>query len=271
MIRRVNGVELSGVTRVDDLVEVIRSSAGKEIVLGIEREPPLTASSSAHGASGSAREQRQQADGVSGKNRALRGLESDASVSGGSVDGALSKAASDSVVMRLTPERGSGGEGRIGVQLTPNSQVRVTRSGGLLESAVTSVRTVADDTQQISSNLAKLASRIFAGGKAGRASVAEVSGPIGIVTGGADLIRSFSGPSDLESKLRIISIANYAAILNINLAVVNVIPLPGLGACIIPVTQAQIKANDQRRSVYNLIHVILFAVRDGFLRYAIQC
>lgn len=243
VIRRVNGVELSGVTRVDDLVEVIRSSAGKEIVLGIEREPSLTASSLAHGASGSAREQRQQADGVSGKNRALRGLESDASISGGSAAGALSKAASDSVVMRLTPERGSGGEGRIGVQLTPNSQVRVTRSGGLLESAVTSVRTVVDDTQQISANLAKLASRIFAGGKSGRASVAEVSGPIGIVTGGADLIRSF-GPSDLESKLRIISIANYAAILNINLAVVNVIPLPGLGACIIPMTQVQIEAND---------------------------
>ena len=58
----------------------------------------------------------------------------------------------------------------------------------------------------------------------------DVKGPIGIVSDGAALFRRDSNArlSDLESKLRIIDIANYAVYLNINLAVVNALPVPGL-------------------------------------------
>lgn len=110
----------------------------------------------------------------------------------------------------MLPEAGRDGTGRIGVQLTPNAVQFQERADNLLQGAVLAGRefsfllgTVLDGLWQILTDFARTADR--------------VSGPVAIVAVGAEVARTNTA-----------GLFQFAAIVNLNLAVVNTLPLPAL-------------------------------------------
>jgi RIP metalloprotease RseP len=112
--------------------------------------------------------------------------------------------------VQVLPDIGKDGTGKIGVQLAPNAQFVVKQATG-----------PADVLSQSAANTWRLLRATFDGfvgivtnwGKASE----SVSGPIAVVAVGAEVARS--SPTGLYS---------FAAAVNVNLAVVNVLPLPAL-------------------------------------------
>ena len=205
IISAIDGIALEGQSRVDDAVRIIGRNAGREIELSVGRQA---------------------------------GVDSVSMGSVGAEDGKLPVV--DVVTVRVTPRAtGESGTGRIGVQLIENAQLRVQKPRDAAEALRLSVSGVVAKTRVVVSGLVQILKRLAApvvrlvrGGGAGNAGTRsiDVKGPIGIVSDGAALFRRDTNAplSDLESKLRIIDIANYAVYLNINLAVVNALPVPGL-------------------------------------------
>eukprot|EP00271_Cylindrocystis_brebissonii_P008345 TRINITY_DN224_c0_g2_i1.p1 TRINITY_DN224_c0_g2~~TRINITY_DN224_c0_g2_i1.p1 ORF type:complete len:626 (-),score=78.98 TRINITY_DN224_c0_g2_i1:162-2039(-) len=114
------------------------------------------------------------------------------------------------VVVELVPGSTRDGSGQIGVQLSPNVQTTRQRAANLAEATVIASRefvflltTVVDGLSQIFSNFSQTAS--------------QVSGPVAIVAVGAEVARS-----DVSGLFQ------FAAIVNLNLAVVNILPIPSL-------------------------------------------
>lgn len=114
------------------------------------------------------------------------------------------------VNIQVIPDRSFDGSGKIGVQLSPNVDTRRVRTKSVLDAAkyawfefarLTNV--VVDGLRQIVFNFAQTADKL--------------SGPVAIVAVGAEVARSDSA-----------GLFQFAAIVNINLAVVNVLPLPAL-------------------------------------------
>lgn len=102
------------------------------------------------------------------------------------------------------------GSGRIGVQLTPNAIQTQQRAESLTDGAFEAARefnrllgAVTDGLQQIVFNFGQTADR--------------VSGPVAIVAVGAEVART-----------NLSGLFQFAAIVNLNLAVVNILPLPAL-------------------------------------------
>ncbi|CAM6096340.1 unnamed protein product [Calypogeia fissa] len=116
----------------------------------------------------------------------------------------------DVVGVKVIPDENRDGSGRIGVQLSPNARPHRVKADNLLDAAVKSGRefgmlfgTVLDGLKQILFNFEK--------------TVDSVSGPVAIVAVGAEVARS-----DISG------LYQFAAIVNINLAIVNLLPLPAL-------------------------------------------
>ncbi|KAG6552379.1 hypothetical protein Mapa_006233 [Marchantia paleacea] len=110
----------------------------------------------------------------------------------------------------VTPDKNVDGSGRIGVQLSPNAKPHRVKAKGLPEAVALSSRefarltaTVVDGLKQIIFNFEK--------------TVDNVSGPVAIVAVGAEVARN-----------DIAGLFQFAAIVNINLAIVNLLPLPAL-------------------------------------------
>ncbi|KAL2608669.1 hypothetical protein R1flu_027242 [Riccia fluitans] len=110
----------------------------------------------------------------------------------------------------VTPDRNIDGSGRIGVQLSPNARPHRVKAKGLPEAVMMSTKeflrlteTVVDGLKQILFNFEK--------------TVDSVSGPVAIVAVGAEVARN-----DISGLFQ------FAAIVNINLAIVNLLPLPAL-------------------------------------------
>lgn len=114
------------------------------------------------------------------------------------------------IPLQVTPQPGPDGQGRIGVQLFPNGTPTYRSPQGLFEVLGLAseqfqdivVRTVQGFGQLIT-NFSSMAG--------------QVGGPVKIVEEGAKLARSDSG-----------SLAFFAAIISVNLAVLNILPLPAL-------------------------------------------
>jgi len=112
--------------------------------------------------------------------------------------------------LKVTPEAGTDGKGRIGVQLIPNGTPIYRRSNNILE---------------IFSLAAEQFQQIFVGTVNGfyqlitnfQETAAQVAGPVKIVEAGAKLAES-----DI-SRLFL-----FAALISINLAIINILPLPAL-------------------------------------------
>ncbi|KMZ71409.1 Membrane-associated zinc metalloprotease family protein, expressed [Zostera marina] len=114
------------------------------------------------------------------------------------------------LVINMIPDRSSDGTGRIGVQLTRNYKVSKAKPLNLREALSFSGRefwglssTVLDGLRQTFQNLSQSANK--------------VSGPVAIIAVGAEVARSNTD-----------GLYQFAAILNINLAVINLLPLPAL-------------------------------------------
>ncbi|XP_074567674.1 putative membrane metalloprotease ARASP2, chloroplastic isoform X2 [Curcuma longa] len=114
------------------------------------------------------------------------------------------------VVLSVTPDENADGAGRIGVQLSPNFKLSKVRAKNLAEATIFASRefvglasTVLDGLKQTFLNFSQSASK--------------VSGPVAIIAVGAEVARSSSD-----------GLFQFAAVINLNLAVINLLPLPAL-------------------------------------------
>lgn len=117
---------------------------------------------------------------------------------------------SDLVSLQVTPDRAIDGSGKIGVQLSPNAKPHRVKAGNLADATVKASKefsrlftTVTEGLKQVVLNFAQTADKL--------------SGPVAIVAVGAEVARA-----------DIAGLFQFAAIVNINLAVVNLLPLPAL-------------------------------------------
>ncbi|CDP10790.1 unnamed protein product [Coffea canephora] len=114
------------------------------------------------------------------------------------------------VDINITPDMNSDGTGRIGVQLSPNVRISKVIPRDTLEALSFSGRefwgltsNVLDSLKQTFLNFSQSASK--------------VSGPVAIIAVGAEVAKS-----------NIDGLYQFAAVLNLNLAVINLLPLPAL-------------------------------------------
>jgi membrane-associated protease RseP (regulator of RpoE activity) len=112
--------------------------------------------------------------------------------------------------IKLRPEAGQDGKGKIGVQLAPNGQLVRKRAGNFFQvfsSAAEEYQRIvvltAQGFGQLISNFGETAE--------------QVSGPVAIVAIGADIARSDAA-----------NLFQFAALISINLAIINILPLPAL-------------------------------------------
>lgn len=118
---------------------------------------------------------------------------------------------SDSVeVVNVVPSVSADGTGRIGIQLTPNYSISKARARNLSEATAYAGKefwgltfTVLDGLKETFLNFAQTAEK--------------VSGPVAIIAVGAEVARSSTD-----------GLFQFAAVLNLNLAVINLLPLPAL-------------------------------------------
>ena len=113
--------------------------------------------------------------------------------------------------IEVKPSLSPGGEGRIGVQLEANAEVVKRVAKDPAEGVALAAREFARLTSLVAKSLFSLVSDFDAAKQ-------NVSGPIAIVGVGAEVMRT----SDLTG------LYQFASVININLAVVNILPLPAL-------------------------------------------
>ena len=112
--------------------------------------------------------------------------------------------------LTVTPELGADGKGKIGVMLAPNGDVFRRRVDNVLEAFGVG----ADEFQRLAGLTAKgFGQLIFNFQHSAR----QVAGPVAIVAVGAELARN-----DLANLFQ------FAALISINLAIINILPLPAL-------------------------------------------
>jgi RIP metalloprotease RseP len=113
--------------------------------------------------------------------------------------------------IEVKPSLSPVGEGRIGVQLEANAEVVKRVAKDPAEGVALAAREFARLTSLVAKSLFSLVSDFDAAKQ-------NVSGPIAIVGVGAEVMRT----SDLTG------LYQFASVININLAVVNILPLPAL-------------------------------------------
>lgn len=111
----------------------------------------------------------------------------------------------------VKPNTSPNGEGRIGVQLEANAEIHKRVAANPAEGVVLAGKEFGRLTALVSKSLFSLVSNF-------QAAKDNVSGPIAIVGVGAEVMRT----SDLSG------LYQFASVININLAVVNILPLPAL-------------------------------------------
>lgn len=112
--------------------------------------------------------------------------------------------------IRVTPDKNFDGTGKIGVQLSPNVRITKVRPRNVPET----FRFVGKEFMGLSSNVLDGLKQTFFNFSQ---TASQVSGPVAIIAVGAEVARS-----------NIDGLYQFAALLNINLAVINLLPLPAL-------------------------------------------
>ncbi|KAG4385454.1 hypothetical protein GLYMA_12G098200v4 [Glycine max] len=112
--------------------------------------------------------------------------------------------------IRVTPDENFDGTGKIGVQLAPNVKIAKVRPKNLVQA----VEFTGQEFWGLASNVLDGLKQTFLNFSQ---SASKVSGPVAIIAVGAEVARS-----------NIDGLFQFAAILNINLAVINLLPLPAL-------------------------------------------
>ncbi|MGL5082147.1 MAG: RIP metalloprotease RseP [Microcoleaceae cyanobacterium] len=114
------------------------------------------------------------------------------------------------LALTVTPEPDGEGMGRIGVQLTHNREVTRRQAQGLIDAFTQG----ADEFQRIIRLTVQGFGQLISNF---RQTANQLSGPVGIVAIGADIARSDAG-----------DLFQFAALISINLAFINILPLPAL-------------------------------------------
>lgn len=112
--------------------------------------------------------------------------------------------------IEVTPDSNSDRTGRIGVQLSPNVKIERLRPRNPIQALTISAR----EFWVLSSNVVDGLRQTFLNFSE---SAGKVSGPVAIIAVGAEVARSSSD-----------GLFQFAAVLNLNLAVINLLPLPAL-------------------------------------------
>lgn len=112
--------------------------------------------------------------------------------------------------LTIVPERGEDGRAKVGVQLAPNVQVTREHTLNPIKLVGAAAREFERITQLTVSGFIKLFQHLDQ-------AASQVSGPVAIVAIGADIVRSNFG-----------QLFQFAALISINLAVINILPLPAL-------------------------------------------
>ncbi len=114
------------------------------------------------------------------------------------------------VTLRVTPETAEDGAGRIGVQLVANSEKEVSKAAGLIDGAGMATRETLKLTKVVLDGFGNLVFNFSQ-------NVDKLSGPVAIIANGAQYTRN-----------NLYDLLQFMVIININLAVINTVPLPGL-------------------------------------------
>ncbi|GLI59615.1 hypothetical protein VaNZ11_001547 [Volvox africanus] len=187
VILRIGDVTIpADVSQVSDSVAAIRKSPGRELELTVRRGDSIGSGAATTAA------RREQGD-------ALAVVGSSSSGNGAEV-----------LSLRCTPDVGTDGQGRIGVQLTSNTYILHTYPKSATE-VLTMTQgefnrlsgTVFNGLKQIVTNFTAMSG--------------QLSGPVAIVAAGSEVLRTDSA-----------GLFQFTAIVNINLAAVNILPLPAL-------------------------------------------
>lgn len=112
--------------------------------------------------------------------------------------------------LTLIPERSPDGQGRIGVQLAPNGQINYRRPNGPGEVLRLASQQFEEIVRRTIQGFGQLVTNF-------QETAGQVSGPVKIVEWGANIASSDSG-----------NLFFFAALISVNLAVINILPLPAL-------------------------------------------
>ncbi|MEB3336829.1 MAG: RIP metalloprotease RseP, partial [Leptolyngbyaceae bacterium] len=112
--------------------------------------------------------------------------------------------------VRVIPKPGTDGKGRIGVQLFPNGKTTYRRPSSIGEVLGLAANQFQDIVVRTFQGFAQLITHF-------QDTVGQVSGPVGIVEQGAKFAKADSA-----------NLLMFAALISINLAVINILPLPAL-------------------------------------------
>ena len=119
--------------------------------------------------------------------------------------------------VKISPKRNMEGQASIGVMLGPNYvKTEMVRASNIVDAVTKAGSAVYDITSATAGSITKLLIGLLFG--KGLPAGASMSGPIGVVKAGADVVSS----SDLAA------IVAFAASISVNLAVINSLPLPAL-------------------------------------------
>lgn len=116
----------------------------------------------------------------------------------------------ETLSLEVTPERREDGKGKIGVQLAPNGEVVRKRTRNLVEA----FSSAAEEYQRVVFLTIQGFGQLFSNF---RETAGQVSGPVAIVAVGANIARSDAA-----------ALFQFAALISINLAIINILPLPAL-------------------------------------------
>ena len=114
------------------------------------------------------------------------------------------------IFLSVTPEADSEGEGKIGVMLSPNGEIIRHKASNLLEAFTIA----SEEYQRITILTVKGFGQLIFNFKE---SAKQVAGPVAIVAVGAQLAQDNLG-----------NLFQFAALISINLAIINILPLPAL-------------------------------------------
>jgi RIP metalloprotease RseP len=120
------------------------------------------------------------------------------------------KRATETLNLTVTPESGGDGKGKIGVRLAPNGEETRIKSDNFLQAFVLG----AEEFQRLTVLTVKGFGQLVSNFKE---NVQQVAGPVKIVEYGAAIARNDAG-----------NLFQFAALISINLAVINILPLPAL-------------------------------------------
>ncbi|AFZ11202.1 YUP8H12 protein [Crinalium epipsammum PCC 9333] len=114
------------------------------------------------------------------------------------------------VNLKVTPELGKDGKGQIGVRLSPNGKVVRKPVGGIVQAFTTGAEEFQRITVLTAQGLGQLVSNFGE-------TADQIAGPVKIVEIGANIAKNDAA-----------SLFQFAALISVNLAIINILPLPAL-------------------------------------------